>query len=130
MKQMIVVLSLFVSVTVFSQSEKYSFENLVGSWRNSSGVGLDVVDSNTVFIVRGDHRIQASALLSDFKRNPAYLNLSIKDSMKTVVLKSLVLFVNDNTLQWQVFDSQTRPVSFRYDKGDMLFLKRIDKLYN
>ena len=130
MKKMIVVLSLFVSVTVFSQSEKYSFENLVGSWRNSSGVGLDVVDTNTVYIVRGDQRVQASAQISDFKRNPAYLNLSVKDSTKTVVLKSLVLFVNDNTLQWQLFDSQTRPVSFRYDKGDMLFLKRIDKLYN
>ena len=51
MKKMIVVFSLFLSLTALSQQEKYSFKNLVGTWRNSTGVGMDVVDSNTVYIV-------------------------------------------------------------------------------
>lgn len=130
MKKMMVVLSLFVSVIAFSQSEKYGFKNLVGSWRNSSGVGLDVIDSNTVYIVRGEHKILGSTANSDFSKNPVFFDLQIRDSAKTLVLKGLLLFVNDNMLQWQIFDRETKPVSFRYDKGDMLFLKRIDKLYN
>ena len=130
MKKMIVVFSLFLSVAAFSQQEKYSFKNLVGTWRTSSGVGLDVVDSNTVYIVHGDQRKLASASLAGAGRNPLSFNVSIKDSSKIVVLKGLLLFVNDNTLQWQVFDSDTKPVSFRYERGDMLFLRRIDKLYN
>ena len=102
----------------------------MGTWRNSTGVGMDVVDSNTVYIVHGNQRKLASASLTGVGRNPLSFNVSIKDSSKIVVLKGLLLFVNDNTLQWQVFDSDTKPVSFRYERGDMLFLKRIDKLYN
>ena len=125
-----VVLSLFVSLTVFSQAGKYSFTNLIGTWRNKSGAGLDVVDSNTIYIVHGSQRKLASASLSDFSKNPVSLNLAVKDSSRVVTLKSLLLFMNDNTLQWQVFDTDTKPVNFRYDKRDMLFLKKIEELNN
>jgi len=130
MKKMIVVLSLFISLTAFSQAIKYSFKNLVGTWRNNSGTGLDVLDSNTVYIVHGGKRKLASASLSDAGRNPLSFNLSVKDSATTLVLKGLLLFVRDNMLLWQIFDRETKPVSFRYNRSDMLFLKRIDKLYN
>jgi hypothetical protein len=130
MKKMIVALSLLVSLTVFSQTKQYGFKNLVGTWRNSNGTGLDVVDSNTIYIVNGSQRKLASASLSNFSKNPVSLNLSVKDSSRAVTLKSLLLFVNDNMLQWQVFDAGTKPVSFRYDRGDMLFLKKIEELNN
>ena len=130
MKKMILALSLFTSLTVFSQKEKYSFSNLIGNWRNSKGSGLDVVDSNTIYIVHGGQRKLAQASLSDFSKNPVSLNLSVKDASHVTTLKSLLLFVNEKMLQWQVFDTETKPVSFRYDKGDMLFLKKIEELNN
>lgn len=130
MKKTMAALSLFISLTAISQAEKYSFKNLIGTWRNSKGAGLDVVDSNTIYIVHADQRRLATASLSDFSRNPILLNLAVKDASRVITLKSLLLFVNDNMLQWQVFDKESKPVSFRYDRRDMLFLKKIEELNN
>ena len=142
MKKMMVVLSFFVSFGAWSQSEEgetqvssketHSFQDLVGSWRNKGGAGLDIMDSNTVYIVRGGQRKLAVATLSDVAKAPVTFNLTIKDSSKVVTLKGLLMLVGDNLLQWQVFDSETKPASFssHSTRGDMLFLKRIDKLMN
>jgi hypothetical protein len=141
MKKMIIVLSFFVSLGSWAQpdereinvstKETHSFQDFVGSWRNKSGAGLDIVDSNTVYIVRGNHRKLALATLSDVSKAPVTFNLTVKDSAKIVTLKGLLMLVGDNLLQWQVFDSETKPASYSGSgRRDMLFLKRIDKLMN
>ncbi|HEX8314130.1 MAG TPA: hypothetical protein VF609_04020 [Flavisolibacter sp.] len=141
MKKMMIVLSLFVSVVGWAQpeeaeeiskKEERSFQDLVGSWRNKSGAGLDIVDSNTVYIVRGNQRKLALPNVSDVSKAPVTFNLTLKDSSKVVTLKGLLMLVGDNMLQWQVFDSETKPASFNSgrSRGDMLFLRRIDKLTN
>lgn len=131
MKKMITVLSLFAALNGWAQTkEEHKIQDLVGTWRNSSGAGLDIEDSNTVYIVRGDQRKRAFATVSDIQKNPVSFNLTVKDSSKVITLKGLLLIVNDDMLQWQVFDSETKPASFSYSKGDMIFLKRIDKLTN
>jgi len=141
MKRMMMVLSFFVSISGFAQSEEaearenvkeeHSFQDLVGSWRTKAGAGLDIVDSNTVYIVRGGLRKLATATLSDVNKAPVTFNLTVKDSSKVVTLKGLLMLVGDNLMQWQIFDSETKPASFTSNsRGDMLFLKRIDKLMN
>ncbi|MGZ5221216.1 MAG: hypothetical protein ACXWC7_14100 [Chitinophagaceae bacterium] len=130
MKKMMVVFSLFLSLAVFSQSENYSFKNVVGTWRNRSGIGLDVVDSNTVYIVNGGERKLATVTLPNSKTNPFTLYLSVKDSSKTIVLKTLLFLVSDNIVQWQIVERATIPASFGQGKGDMLFLRRIHQMYN
>lgn len=131
MKKMMTVFSLFAALNGWAQTkEEHSMNDLVGMWRNSSGAGLDIVDSNTVYIVRGDQRKRAFATVTDIRKNPVNFNLTVKDSSRAITLKGLLLIVNDDMLQWQVFDSETKPASFSYSRGDMLFLKRIDKLTN
>ena len=143
MKKMMLALSFFVSVSVWAQSEEEgaeehasakeqkNFQDLIGSWRNKSGAGLDIVDSNTVYIVRGDKRVQALVKVSDVSKVPVTFNLTLKDSVKITTLKGLLMPIGENMLQWQVFDSETRPASYSYSsRGDMLFLKRIDKMIN
>ncbi|RYZ28526.1 MAG: hypothetical protein EOO10_09270 [Chitinophagaceae bacterium] len=141
MKKMMMVLSFFVSVGGFAQSgeseahvnskEEHSFQDLVGSWRTKGGAGLDIMDSNTVYIVRGGLRKLAVATLSDVNKAPVTFNLTVKDSSKVVTLKGLLMLVGDNLMQWQIFDSETKPASYTSNtRGDMLFLKRIDKLLN
>lgn len=142
MKKMMMVLSLFASLSGWSQSEEeddvkrsskqeHTFQDLVGSWRTKGGSGLDIIDSNTVYIVKGNMRKLAVAKLSDINKAPASFNLTIKDSSKTVTLKGLIMLVADNLMQWQVFDSETKPVSYTSQtRGDMLFMKRIEKLMN
>lgn len=119
-----------LSLQLSSSAQKYGFENLVGSWRNSYGAGLDVVDSNTIYIVHGGQRKLANTGKTDFTKNPVWLHLSVKSSTQVITLKSLLRFVTDNTLQWQVFDSETKPAGFLYDRSDMLFLKRVEQLNN
>src|ERR1051325_147520 len=123
MKKMLFVAMLFgmLSVTANAQ-KKYNFENLKGNWRNSEGAGLDIVDSNTIYIVYGEQRRLVTRSKADFSKSPVWLDLAVKDSSSLVTLKSLLFFVNDDLIQWQVFDKDTRPANFSTDKGDMLFL--------
>jgi hypothetical protein len=131
MKKVIVGLVLFLSMNVVANAQKkYNFDNLKGSWRNSSGAGLDIVDSNTIYIVYGAQKKLVTRSKADFSKSPVWLDLAVKDEKHVVTLKSLLLFVNEDLLQWQVFDSETRPAYFSTDKGDMLFLKRVSEMMN
>ena len=131
MKKMITVLSLFASLAGWTQTTAdLSINDLVGTWRNSKGNGLDIVDSTTVYIVHGSQRKLASATVSDVQKNPVDFTLTVKDSTKSITLKGVLLVVSDDILQWQVFDSDTRPVSYSFHKRDMLFMKRIKNLVN
>ena len=122
MKKMMIALSLFTALTTRAQEkEERSVKDLVGTWRNSSGAGLDIEDSNTVYIVRGDKRKLATATFADVRKNPASFNLTVKDSSKSITLKGLLMVVNDDMLQWQVFDTETKPVSYSYHNGNVLF---------
>lgn len=131
MKKVLVALVLFLTIGVVANAQKkYSFENLKGSWRNSNGAGLDIVDSGTIYIVYGTQKKQVSRSRADFSKSPAWFDLAVKDSSHVVTLKSLLLFVNEDLIQWQVFDSETRPAYFSTTKGDMLFLKRVKERIN
>jgi len=131
MKKVIMALVLFFSVNLGANAQKkYGFENLKGSWRNSNGAGLDIVDSNTIYIVFGEQRKLVTRSKADFSKSPVWLDLAVKDSNKLTTLKSLLLFVNEDLIQWQVFESDTRPAYFSTDKGDMLFLKRVSEMMN
>jgi len=131
MKKVMVALVLFFSMTLTADAQKkYSFDNLKGSWRNSNGAGLDIVDSNTIYIVYGEQKKMVNRCKVDFSKSPVWLDMAVKDANHVVTLKSLLLFVNEDLIQWQVFDSETRPAYFSTDKGDMLFLKRVAELIN
>lgn len=131
MKKVIVALALFLSMNLVADAQKkYNFDNLKGSWRNSSGAGLDIVDSNTIYIVYGTQKKLVTRSRADFSKSPVWLDLAVKDESKVTTLKSLLLFVNEDLIQWQVFDSDTRPAYFSMDKGDMLFLKRVSEMMN
>lgn len=131
MKKLIVALVFFVSMTgVANAQKKYNFENLKGSWRNNNGAGLDIVDSNTIYIVYGTQKKLAERSKADFSKTPVWLDLAVKGSSKVTTLKSLLLFVNEDLIQWQVFDSETRPAYFSTNSGDMLFLRRVAERIN
>ena len=130
MKSIILTLCVALASTCYAQQNKYGFKNLVGTWRNSKGCGLDVVDSNTVYIVHGHQRKLATASLPDFSKNPMSFNLTVNDNAHRLIVKSLLVFVDENVLQWQLFDDETKPANFRYDRSDMIFLKKIEELSN
>lgn len=131
MKKVIVALVFFLTMnTVVDAQKKYSFENLKGSWRNSKGAGLDIVDSANIYLVYGDQKKKITRSRADFSKSPVWFDLAVKDSSHLTSLKSLLLFVNDDLIQWQVFESDTRPAYFSMERGDMFFLKRVSQMIN
>jgi hypothetical protein len=131
MKKIIVALVLFLTMNEIVQAQKkYNFENLKGSWRNKNGAGLDIVDSNTIYVVYGEQRKLVTNSRTDFSKSPVWFDLSVKDSTQITKLKSLLVFVSEDLIQWQVFESETRPANFSMERGDMLFLKRMSEMIN
>jgi hypothetical protein len=131
MKKVLIAMAFFLTMhTAVEAQKKYDFENLKGSWRNKQGAGLDIVDSNTIYIVYGEQKKKVTNSRADFSKTPVWLDLAVKDSSQVITLKSLLLFVSDDLIQWQVFDSDTRPAYFSMDRGDMLFLKRVSEMIN
>lgn len=105
-----------------------SFQNLVGAWEavdseNQSG-GLEFVDTQKIYMVYGKERKPITACTFDFTKSPSWFDFSVVDSSGIMKLKSLLLFVNDDLIQWQVFDGDVRPAYFTEAQGQMVYLRR------
>lgn len=105
-----------------------SFQQLVGSWEavdseNQSG-GLEIVDSQRIFLVYGKERKPIASCKFDFSKSPCWFDFTLKDSTNTMAMKSILLFVNDDLIQWQVFDGDARPAHFTEGSGQMVYLRR------
>ena len=107
-----------------ASSQKYNFNNLVGYWKSGDGGAIEVIDSSKIFIVYGDEKKKIASYQADFSKDPCWFDFDIKDSSQNLSLKSLLLFVNDDLLQWQVFDDGIRPSNFNSQSGDIVYLRR------
>jgi hypothetical protein len=113
---------------ITSSAQNRTIENLIGVWQavteqNESG-GLEVVDSTKIYLVYGDEKLPITSYKLDLSKSPGWFDFTINRNSNLVVLKSLILFVNDDLVQWQIFDGDSRPIYFAADKGDMVYLKR------
>jgi hypothetical protein len=131
MKKAIYLLMVTVCVQLSASAQKYSFKDIVGSWRNREGVGLEVVDSSKVYVVHGEQKKQLLNYNIDFTSNPATFNFVVKDSTGTARFKSMLLFVNDNLIQWQVFNNDgTQPVKYSKDYSEVIILRKFEENIN
>ena len=130
MKKIIYLLALVVSLQFTASAQSYEFKNLVGNWRNKEGVGLEIVDSSRIYVVHGEQRKQVVSYSFDFNSNPAKFNFVIKDNSGVVNIKSMLLFLNDNLVQWQVIDSYTKPANYTDERRDVLILRKIEESAN
>ena len=128
MKTFIVVmlLGLFSFNNVSAQSR--DIQQLIGKWEavdseNQKG-GLEVVDSSTIYLVFGTEKKRIASYKADFTKSPVWFDFVIKDESNTLQLKSLILFVNDDLIQWQVSESDVRPANFSQTNGEMMYLRR------
>ena len=104
-------------------AQKWNFTDLVGNWRAANGAGLQVIDSNNIFVVYENEKKKAERAFIDFKSNPSSLDFEIKDSNSTYVLKTLFQFVSKDLIQWQVFEGE-RPANFTASEGELVYLRR------
>jgi hypothetical protein len=121
-----VLLALFLYTTAAAQPRTIS--SLTGTWLavdadNASG-GIQVIDSAKMFLIYGDQKKPITSYKLDFSKSPAWFDFTVQDGQQNIQLKSLIQFINDDLLQWQVFEGTTRPVHFANEAGDVLYLRR------
>ena len=104
-------------------AQKYSLKSLVGKWEAVDGAGIEVIDSTKIFLTYHGERKQISSYQADFSKTPCWFDFIIRDGATTITLKSLLLFVSDDLLQWQVFED-IRPDNFDASVGNIMNLKR------
>ena len=118
--------ALACTTTLWAQGR--TFKNLVGVWEavdseNQSG-GLEFVDTQKIYLVYGKERKPITSCQFDFDKSPGWFDFAVVDSSGIIKLKSLLLFVNDDLIQWQVFDGEARPAHFSEEGGQMVYLRR------
>jgi hypothetical protein len=113
-----------ISLSLAGWAQQYSFQSLLGKWEAEDGGGIEAIDSARIFLVYGADKKAIISYKADFTKSPCWFDFDVKDSTQTLHLKSLLLFVNADTLQWEIFEDGVRPDNFTPDKGDMVYLKR------
>lgn len=128
MKKFFCVLMFYTFISIAAEAQLRSIQHLMGKWEavdaeNSSGA-LEVIDSNKIYLVYGQEKKAISSFKIDFSKSPAPFDFTIKDSSETRDLKSLLQFINDDLIQWQVFESEVRPAHFTQSGGQIVYLRR------
>ena len=123
MKKSVFLLFVFTALFCGASAQNHSLKNLVGKWESADGAGFEVIDSSRIFLTYMGERKQISSYQADFSKTPCWFDFTIKEGSSTIELKSLLLFVNENLLQWQVFEEE-RPLNFNTSVGNILNLKR------
>jgi hypothetical protein len=104
-------------------AQKWSFTDLVGNWRAENGAGLQVIDSNNIYVVYNQEKKKVAHFLINLKSNPSTLDFEVQDSLAQMTLKTLFQFVTKDLIQWQVFEGE-RPANFTASDGELLYLRR------
>ena len=126
MKKAVSVLVLTVMISMSVGAQKYSLKNLVGRWEAADGAGIEVIDSSKIFLLYNGDKRQVISFETNFSKSPCWFDFTVSDSAENMSMKSLLLFVNDDLLQWQIFE-EDRPANFSVDKGTMVYLRRTRK---
>jgi len=128
MKKFVIVVLTVVALGSASFGQARKFNNMVGLWEivgeQESGGGLQIIDSATILI---RFMGEAKTILSykiDFSKSPYWFDFSCKDTTSISNFKSLIEFVGDDTLKWQIFTEGERADHFTSRTGELFYLKR------
>jgi hypothetical protein len=120
---------LFAFLQTFAFAQTTGFEKLIGKWEavdadNQSGT-LEVLDSSKLYLAYGEEKKPITSFNADFSKSPVWFDFTVSNDSDSIKIKSILLFINDNLLQWQVFQGDAkRPAHFTEDKGEIIYLRR------
>lgn len=123
---MLLVMSLLLFLNK-SVAQSRNLSSLIGRWETVEskyeGGGFEVVDTAQIILFYGKERKLILSFTADFSKLPAWFDFTVKDTAGTVKLQSLLQVINDDLIQWQLFDG-TRSNYFTASSGDILYLRR------
>jgi hypothetical protein len=110
------------------------FQQMVGNWEivgeQESGAGLEIIDSNTIIIRFMGEEKKLAEYRFDFSKSPHWFDFAAKDSSELSSFKSLIEFVNDDMIKWQVFTDGSRSSHFTQKAGELFYLRRANSKTN
>ena len=102
---------------------------MVGTWEiigeQDFGGGLQIIDSANILIRFMGEEKRILEYKIDFSKSPYWFDFSAKDSTSISKFKSLLEFVNDDMLKWQIFTDEVRANHFTSTTGESFYLKRV-----
>ena len=111
-----------------TQNQSKVFQNMIGSWEivgeQEAGGGLEIIDSTTILIRFMGEEKRLIEYKIDFSKSPYWFDFSAKDTDAVINFKSIIEFVNDDMLKWQVFVDEERTNHFTSTRGELFYLRR------
>ena len=131
MKKIVIMLAIIGLFRIQGFSQATKFTGMIGSWQivsdDEPGGRLEVIDSNTIIIKFMGEEKKLTGCKIDFSRSPYWFDFSAKDTTTAFSnFKSLLEFVNDDMMRWQVFIDEDRPDHFTSQGGELFYLRRIN----
>jgi len=127
MKRILIATATFFALTITTYGQK-RFQNMVGTWEiageQNSGGTLEIVDSSTIILRYQGEEKKLTGCKMDFSKTPFWFDFSAQDTASVMNVKSIVEFVNDDMLKWQLFVDEDRADHFSSTKGELLYLRR------
>ena len=124
------ILSLLFTLFSIAAFAQHSNKDLLGKWegtddQNKTG-SARFLDSNKVTISFPGGEIAQFTFVTDLPKSPAKIELTLHmEGGQTATLKGYLLFVDDDTIKWQIFPDGNRPdVYDENSAGAMLTFKR------
>jgi len=118
---------LLLSVSAFAQHNK---KDLIGKWEGADSQGtkasIRFLDTNKVIVIINGNAMPPYTYTIDLPKDPAKLDITmLTPNGQTATLAGFLLFVDNNTIRWQIFPDGNRPAT--YDEasgGPVITLKR------
>lgn len=110
-------------------AQERTMQAFTGLWEavsaTNAGGGLEVKDSTQLYLVFGDQKKKILQYKIDFSQSPGRFDFTVQqDSTTTLSLKSLLQFVNNDLIKWQVFEDDNVPMYFASSGGEIVYLRR------
>src|SRR5688572_28920966 len=106
MKKTLGALAIILVFAMNTGAQQHNLKHLVGRWESADGAGIEVVDSSKIFLLYNGDKKQIYSYEANFSKSPCWFDFIIRDSAENHAMKSLLLFVNDDLLQWQIFEDE------------------------
>jgi hypothetical protein len=127
-KNIFSLLLILFSLSAFAQHAK---KDLIGKWEGADSQGtkasINFLDTSKVSVTINGAPLPPYSYNMNFAKTPATIDIIMKKmDGQDAVLPGFLLFVDNNTVKWQIVPDGNRPVA--YDEtsgGPVITLKRI-----
>jgi hypothetical protein len=126
MKKIFLVSTFLLLACTLSFGQTKSAKDLIGKWTSDGDVFvMEFIDTSTVLMSTMGQKRPANFYTADFSKTPVWLDISMGEGKRKVTIKSIIEFVDDDTIRWQSSQNEERPTAFEQKRGaSLITLKR------